>query len=45
MIRRGPSIALGKVRRRRLRHLPPISIIVLFLSYLIEFFIFYNLNM
>ena len=39
---RGPRMALGKSRRRGLRHLPPVSIVVLFS--LIEFFIFCELN-
>jgi len=45
MIRRGPRMALEKVRRKELHCPPPVSIMVLFLSYLIEFFIFCDLNM
>ena len=43
IMRRGLRIALEKVRRRELRHLPPISIVVLF-NFLNKIFIFYDLN-
>ena len=39
MTRRGPRMAPGKVRRRRLHHLSPVSIMVLFLSYRIFYFL------
>ena len=42
MKRRGLRMALEKVRRRGLHRLSPVSIVVSF--YLIEFFIFCNLN-
>jgi len=38
-----PRMALEKVRRRELCCPPPVSILVLFYS-LIEFFVFYELN-
>jgi len=40
MKRRGPRMALEKVRRWELRHPPPVSILVLFFL-LIEFFIYF----
>jgi len=43
MAQRGPRMALGKVRRKKLCYLSPVSIVVLFVS-LIEFFIFCKLN-
>ena len=41
MKRRGPRMAPGKVRRRGLYHLPPVSIMVLLINF---YFIFYDLN-
>jgi len=43
MTRRGPRIALGKVRRRELCYLSLVSIVVLF-NLLDNFFIFCDLN-
>jgi len=38
MTQRGLRMALEKVRRGGLRRLPPVSILVLFFSFLIEFY-------
>ena len=43
MKRGGPRIALEKVRRRELCHLPPVSIVILF-SLFNRIFIFCDLN-
>jgi len=40
---RDPGMALGKVRRKKFCHPPPVSIVILFVSS-IEFFIFCELN-
>jgi len=39
-----PRMALGKVRRKKLRYPPPIRLVALFFLCLIEFFIFCDLN-
>ena len=44
MMRRGPRIFLGKVRRRGLCHLPSVRLVVLFLFYFNCYFIFCDLN-
>jgi len=44
MTRRGLRMAPEKVRRRGLRRPPPVSILVLFFAFLIEFFILCELN-
>ena len=40
MMRRGPTMALEKVRRKKLYYPPLVRLVVLFFLYLIEFFIF-----
>ena len=44
IMRRGLRMAPGKVRRRGLHCLPPVSIVVLFFLFIIRIFIFCELN-
>ena len=44
MMQRGPRMAPEKLRRRGLYCMPLVSILVLFFSFLIEFFILCKLN-